>query len=84
VRIYVTQSDMQLVKVGATVRVRSDALSGREFDGRIETIDARAQFTPRDVQTAADRADLAFGVKVRIADRDRALRAGTTVDVALP
>lgn len=84
VRIYVTQSDMQRVKVGAVVRVRSDALAGREFDGRIETIDARAQFTPRDVQTAEDRADLAFGLKVRIEDADRALRAGTTVDVALP
>lgn len=84
VRIYVTQSDMQHVRVGATVRVRSDALAGREFDGRVETIDAQAQFTPRDVQTAEDRADLAFGVKVRIADTDQALRAGTTVDVALP
>lgn len=84
VRIYVTQSDMQHVKVGAAVRVRSDALAGQSFDGRIETIDARAQFTPRDVQTAEDRADLAFGVKVRIADPGRALRAGTTVDVALP
>jgi len=84
VRIYVTQSDMQNVKVGGPVRIRSDALAGRAFDGRIETIDARAQFTPRDVQTAEDRADLAFGVKVRIADPGRALRAGTTVDVALP
>ena len=84
VRIYVTQSDMTRVKVGAAVRVRSDALDGRVFDGRIETIDAQAQFTPRDVQTAEDRADLAFGVKVRIHDPDRALRAGTTVEVALP
>jgi len=84
VRIYVTQSDMQNVKVGAAVRIRSDALAGRTFDGRIETIDEQAQFTPRDVQTAEDRADLACGVKVRIADPGRALRAGTTVDVALP
>jgi len=83
-RIYVTQSDMQQVKVGAAVRVRSDALAGRVFEGHIETIDAREQFTPRDVQTAEDRAALAFGIKVRIADPDRALRAGTTVDVALP
>jgi membrane fusion protein YbhG len=83
-RIYVTQSDMQRVKVGAAVRVRSDALDGRIFEGAVETIDAQAQFTPRDVQTAEDRADLAFGVKVRIKDPDRALRAGTTVEVALP
>ena len=84
VRIYVTQTDMQRVRAGATVSVRSDALAGRTFSGRVEAIDAQAQFTPRDVQTAQDRADLAFGVKVRIRDPDRFLRAGTTVDVALP
>ena len=83
VRIYVAQSEMQSIRVGSSVQVRSDALGGRSFSGRIELIDATAQFTPRDVQTASDRADLSFGVKVRIHDPDRALRAGTTVEVAL-
>lgn len=84
VRIYVTQSDMARVKIGAAMRIRSDALAGRAFDGIVEAIDAQAQFTPRDVQTAEDRADLAFGVKVRIHDPEHVLRAGTTVAVALP
>jgi HlyD family secretion protein len=83
VRIYVEQSAMQHVRVGAAVKVRSDAQNGAAFDGRVESIDATAQFTPRDVQTASDRADLAFGVKVRIHDPGRVLRAGTTVDVSL-
>jgi membrane fusion protein YbhG len=84
VRIYVTQADLGRFRVNATAGVRSDALGGRTFTGTIETIDARAQFTPRDVQTASDRADLSFGVKVRVHDPDRVLRAGTTVEVSLP
>ena len=83
-RIYVTQSDLRRARVGAAVSVRSDALAGQTFSGKIEAIDARAQFTPRDVQTAEDRADLSFGVKIRIHDPNRELRAGTTVDVSLP
>jgi len=83
-RIYVVQSDLGRLKVGDAVRVRSDALTGADFTGRVEQIDESAQFTPRDVQTAADRADLAFGVKVRVHDPARRLHAGTTAEVALP
>jgi membrane fusion protein YbhG len=84
IRIYVGQSDLQRVKTTTAVDVRSDAFPGRTFSGRIEAIDASAQFTPRDVQTAADRAGLTFGIKVRVRDPDRLLRSGTTAAVALP
>lgn len=83
VRIYVSQSMLGEVKVGQHVSVHSDALPARSFDGHVEQIDSSAQFTPRDVQTAEDRADLVFGVKVRVSDPDRVLRGGTTVSVSL-
>ena len=84
VRIYVAQKDLADVAVGRHVRVRSDALDGAIFDGRIEQIDQDAQFTPRDVQTTEDRLDLVFGVKIRVHDPERRLHGGTTVEVALP
>jgi len=83
VRIYVAQRDMGKIKVGQTVQVRSDALGGAVFQGTVEQIDQDAQFTPRDVQTREDRADLTYGVKVRVHDPDRRLPGGTTVEVAL-
>lgn len=83
VRIYVTQHDLGTLTIGQSVRVRSDALGGEEFNGKVEQIDQTAQFTPRDVQTPEDRADLTFGVKVRVHDPDRKLHGGTTVEVAL-
>lgn len=83
VRIYVSQSDLGRVKLGATLPVRSDATSGT-FEGVVEQIDARAQFTPQSVQTESDRAVLSFGVKVRVHDPQQQLHPGTTVEVALP
>jgi HlyD family secretion protein len=84
VRIYVAQKDLGRISVGTSVSVRSDALSGVTFNGRVEQIDQDAQFTPRDVQTAEDRDELVFGVKVRVHDPQRRLHGGTTVEVALP
>jgi HlyD family secretion protein len=83
VRIYVPQSDLGKLHIGQAVTVISDAFPGRTFQGSIETIDQTAQFTPRDVQTAQDRANLVFGVKVRVHDPDRVLRGGTTAEVTL-
>jgi len=83
VRIYVAQHDLGLIHVGQAVQVRSDALGGQQFSATIEQIDQDAQFTPRDVQTAEDRSDLSYGVKVRVHDPDRKLPGGTTVEVSL-
>jgi len=84
VRIYVPQEKLGRVAVGAKLDVQSDALPGERFDGLVEQVDARAQFTPQNVQTASDRAVLSFGVKVRVRDPGRRLHAGTTVAVTVP
>ncbi len=84
VRIYVPQSELGKFSVGAKLAVHSDALPGATFDGIVENIDARAQFTPQNVQTADDRASLSFGVKVRVSDPKRRLHGGTTVGVSVP
>ncbi len=83
-RIYVPQEKLGRVAVGAHLAVRSDTLSGVRFDGVVEQVDAQAQFTPQNVQTAGDRAVLSFGVKVRVHDPQRRLHSGTTVTVAVP
>ncbi len=84
VRIYVPQSELGKFSVGAKVAVHSDALPGVTFNGVVENVDARAQFTPQNVQTEDDRASLSFGVKVRVSDPQRRLHGGTTVGVSLP
>ena len=53
------------------------------FTGTVEAFDRTAQFTPQNVETADQRAQLVYGVKVRIADPDHKLLDGTTVTVNL-
>ena len=84
VRIYVPQSEVGKFALGTKLAVHSDALPGTTFGGVVENVDARAQFTPENVQTQSDRAGLSFGVKVRVADNGHRLHAGTTVGVSFP
>lgn len=83
VRIYVAQTDLGRFSVGQHVSVNPDSTSGT-FEGYVEAIDPRAQFTPQSVQTKSDRAVLSFGVKVRIKDPQQRLLPGTTVEVGVP
>ena len=81
VRIYVPQQQLSSFTRGHAFTVRSDSVPGQTFEGIDEEHDRVAQFTPRDVQTAEDRAELTFGVKIRIHDPKHQLYGGTTVTV---
>jgi len=83
VRIYVPQSQLSRWQVAAPVVIRPDSIPGAIVRGTVEAVDAQAQFTPQNVQTADDRANLSFGVKVRIHDLEHLLHGGTTASVSL-
>jgi membrane fusion protein YbhG len=84
VRVYVPESWLGLIKLGEHVRVRVDSFPGKDFDGVVEQINRQAEFTPRNVQTVADRIRQVFGVKVRLPSDDDRLRAGMAADVYFP
>lgn len=81
VRVYVPESWLGLIKLGEHVRVRVDSFPGRDFDGVVEQINRQAEFTPRNVQTVADRIKQVFGVKIRLPSNDDRLRPGMAADV---
>ncbi len=81
--IYASQRDLARVRAARTLRVRSDAGLGT-FTGHVESYDRSAQFTPQNTETADTRADLVYGVKVRIHDPHHVLLDGTTVTVEVP
>ena len=84
VRVYVPESWLGLIKLSEQVRVRVDSFPGKDFDGVVEQINRQAEFTPRNVQTVADRIRQVFGVKVRLPSDDDRLRAGMAADVYFP
>lgn len=80
VYIYASQNDLETIRGAKSLLVRSDAGAGT-FTGTVEAYDRQAQFTPQNVETADQRAELVYGVKIRIHDPDHKLLDGTTVTV---
>ncbi len=80
VRVYVPETELGLIHVNQSVRVRVDAFPNQWFAGRIATISSRGEYTPRNVQTRAQRAEQVFGVKVLV-DPNPKLKAGMAAEV---
>ena len=84
VRIYVPESRLGSVSVGATIELSVAAYPDKKFQGRVVQVNRKAEFTPRNVQTAQTRDDLVFGVKVEIDDPEGLLRPGMVADASIP
>lgn len=84
-RIYVTGAQLTSFRLGTPVQVHVDgpADSLRTYQGVVSWVSTKAEFTPTPVQTRDDRADLVYAVKVRVANRDGALKIGMPGDVTL-
>ena len=82
VRIYVPETLLGHVRVNMPVRVRVDTFPDVSFSGRIGSVASQGEYTPRNVQTRAQRAEQVFGVRV-IVDRDARLKAGMAAEVDL-
>ena len=81
VRVYVPEPWLGRIRLGQAVRARVDSEPGKDFSGAVEQIARSAEFTPRNVQTVGERVKQAFGIKVRLDNREGKLRAGMAADV---
>jgi HlyD family secretion protein len=84
VRVFVPEPWLGLIKVGDEVRVRVDSFPKQDFPGTVEQVNRQAEFTPRNVQTVADRVRQVFGVKIRLPSNEDKLRAGMAADAYFP
>lgn len=68
VRTFVPETKLGQVRMGAPARVTVDAFPGKEFPAHITEIAPEAEFTPKAVETKAERVNLVYAAK---ADLDR-------------
>ncbi|MFI5340668.1 MAG: HlyD family secretion protein [Candidatus Methylomirabilales bacterium] len=80
IKIYVPETDVGKIKLGAPARVLVDSFPGQPFEGTVTWISDEAEFTPKNVQTAEERVNLVYAVKVLIANAERKLKAGMPAD----
>ncbi len=76
---YVEEPLVPALKLDQAATVITDA--GDRIAGRIAAIASRAEFTPRNVQTADERAKLVYRVKVTVDNRAGILKPGMPVTV---
>ena len=76
--VYVPEAQLGRVALGQTVRVKIDAYPQRGFDGRVVFISPQAEYTPKNVQTALERATTVFAVKIALDNSDHTLTMGMT------
>ena len=76
VRIFVPETEIGHIAVGQRVPVHVDSFPGKSFPGIVEWISDVGEYSPRNLQTADERADQVFATRINLTDGAVELRAG--------
>jgi HlyD family secretion protein len=80
--VYVGEPAVPRLKVGQAATIFTDA-GGAGVPGTISTIAEKAEFTPRNVQTAEDRSKLVYRAKIAVDNTNGVLKAGMPVEAEI-
>jgi HlyD family secretion protein len=80
--VYVDEPVVPRLKLGQPATLFTDA--GGRIDGTITFISPKAEFTPRNVQTAEDRSQLVYRLKVSVDNTSGTLKSGMPVEAEIP
>jgi HlyD family secretion protein len=80
--VYVEEPVVPRIRVGQPARVFTDA-GGSGIAGTVSYISDKAEFTPRNVQTAEDRSKLVYRVKVTVDNSEGILKSGMPVEAEI-
>jgi HlyD family secretion protein len=80
--LFVPEPMVPKVAIGQAATVLTDA-GGPGIEGKVTYISPRAEFTPRNVQTAEERSKLVYRIKVSVDNSAGVLKLGMPVDAEL-
>jgi HlyD family secretion protein len=83
-RAYITSDRLTQLKLGQTVRVFADfgEKEQKEYAGKITRISDKAEFTPKNIHTRNERANLVYAVKIAV-ENDGYIKIGMYGEVRL-
>jgi multidrug resistance efflux pump len=84
VRIYVPETQIGHVHPGQEVPISVDSFPNRAFRGVVEHVNAQGEYSPRNLQTADERADQVFAARVGLREGAGELRAGMAAFIHVP
>ncbi len=80
-RVYLSGAQVPQVRIGEEVEVLIDGSKSRK--GRITWISAKAEFTPKIIQTREDRVSMVYALKVQVNNQDGHLKIGMPGEMRL-
>src|SRR5687767_1812513 len=81
--VFVPEPSVPRIRIGQPATVFTDA-GGPGIPGTIGYISSKAEFTPRNVQTAEERSKLVYRVRIHVDNNDGVLKQGMPVEAEIP
>ncbi|WP_028228579.1 HlyD family secretion protein [Paraburkholderia ferrariae] len=82
-RVYVNEPDIGRIRLGEAADVTTDAWPSRVYRGRVSFISPQAEFTPKTVETHAERVTLVYRVRIDIDNPTHELLPGMPADATI-
>ncbi len=82
-RAYVNEQDIGRVRLGESAEITTDSYPGKTYHGRISFISPEAEFTPKTVETNAERVTLVYRIRIDVANATHELLPGMPADASI-
>lgn len=80
-RAYIKETDLDRVKMGTPVRVKTD--SGKVYTGKVAFMSSEAEFTPKQIQTTEERVKLVYRIKIDVENPNGELKSNMPADAEI-
>jgi HlyD family secretion protein len=82
-RAYVRETDLGRIRWGQAAVIRTDTYPDRRYPGRISFISSKAEFTPKSVETHAERVTLVYRIRIDVENQTHQLKPGMPADATI-
>ena len=82
-RAYINEPDIGKVRYGAAATITTDTFPGHKYPGRISLIASKAEFTPKSVETHAERITLVYRIRIDVDNPTHELVPGMPADALI-
>jgi len=82
-RAYINETDISRIRLGESATVTTDTYPDNKYRGRVSFISSEAEFTPKSVETHAERVTLVYRIRINIDNPTHELVPGMPADAAI-
>jgi len=82
-RAYINEPDIGKLRYGQAAVVSTDSFPGKRYEGRISFISSQAEFTPKTVETHAERITLVYRIRIDVGNPAHELVPGMPADARI-